>query len=119
MDKIVDVAEVNQRHRLDESGQWLESVYRTHLVLASGKLVRKKSLLFMSFRDFFGKILLGCFFLAETNFFNFFLESVSPFFGAPADFGIHPYRLFPGFLAAELHFCPLALSLSLALALTR
>ena len=37
--KIVDVAEVNQQHCLEESGQWLENVDRTHQVLASGKLV--------------------------------------------------------------------------------
>ena len=30
--KIVDVAEVNQRHCLKESGQWLENLNRTHLV---------------------------------------------------------------------------------------
>ena len=35
--KIVDVAEVNQRHCLEESGLWLENVDRTHLVLTSGK----------------------------------------------------------------------------------
>ena len=40
--KIVDVAEVNQRCCLDESGQWLEDVDQTHLVLASGKLVLQK-----------------------------------------------------------------------------
>ena len=39
VEKIVDVAEVNQWHCLQESGQWLENVGRTHLVLASGKLV--------------------------------------------------------------------------------
>ena len=41
-EKIIDVAEVNQRRRLEESGQWLESVDRTHLVLASGKPVLQK-----------------------------------------------------------------------------
>ena len=35
-EKIVDVAEVNQRRWLEESGQWLENVDQTHLVLASG-----------------------------------------------------------------------------------
>ena len=40
--KIVDVAEINQRHCLEESGQWLENVDQTRLVLASGKLVLQK-----------------------------------------------------------------------------
>ena len=40
--KIVDVAELNQRRGLEESGQWLEYVDRTHLVLASGKQVLQK-----------------------------------------------------------------------------
>ena len=31
-EKMVDVAEVNQRHCLKESGQWLENLNRTHLV---------------------------------------------------------------------------------------
>ena len=31
-------AEVDQRHSLGESEQWLESVDKTHLVLASDKL---------------------------------------------------------------------------------
>ena len=35
--KNVSVAEVNQRHCLEESGQCLENVDRTHLRLASGK----------------------------------------------------------------------------------
>ena len=35
----VAVAEVNQWRWLEESGQWLENVDRTHLGLASGKLV--------------------------------------------------------------------------------
>ena len=35
-EKIVNVAEVHQQHGLEESGQWLENVDRTHLVLASG-----------------------------------------------------------------------------------
>ena len=38
--KITDIAEVNQRHWLEESGQWLENV---DLVLASGKQVLQKS----------------------------------------------------------------------------
>ena len=36
---IVDVAEINQRRCLEESGQWLENNDRTHLVLTSGKQV--------------------------------------------------------------------------------
>ena len=42
--KIIDVAEVNQLHWLEESGQRLEKVDRTHLVLASGKPVLQKRL---------------------------------------------------------------------------
>ena len=38
-EKIVDVAEVNQRRCLEESEQWLSNDDRTHPVLASGKLV--------------------------------------------------------------------------------
>ena len=34
-EKIVNVAEVNQRRCLEESGQWFENVNQTHLVLAS------------------------------------------------------------------------------------
>ena len=34
--------EVNQRHLLEENGQWLENVDRTHLFLASGKPVLQK-----------------------------------------------------------------------------
>ena len=41
-EKIVDIAEVNQWPCLEESGQWLENVDQTHLVVASGKLVLKK-----------------------------------------------------------------------------
>ena len=37
-ENIIDVAEVNQRHCLEESVQWLENVDRTHLLLSSGKL---------------------------------------------------------------------------------
>ena len=40
--KTVNIANVNQRHYLEESGQWLENVDRTHQVLASGKLVLQK-----------------------------------------------------------------------------
>ena len=42
--KIINVAVVNQRRWLEESGQWLENVYRTHLVLASGKPVLQKNM---------------------------------------------------------------------------
>ena len=40
--EIVDVAEVNQQFCSEESGQRLENVDRTHLVLASSKLVLQK-----------------------------------------------------------------------------
>ena len=43
--KIIDVAEVNQRRWLEESGQWHENVDRTHLDLASDKPVSQKALL--------------------------------------------------------------------------
>ena len=36
------VAEANQQHCLEESEQWLESVDRTHLLLARGKLAPLK-----------------------------------------------------------------------------
>ena len=42
MAKKVDLVEVNQGHCLEESGQWLENVDQTHLVLASGNRVLKK-----------------------------------------------------------------------------
>ena len=41
-DKIIKFAEVNQRRWLEESGQWLENVDWTYLVLASGKPVQQK-----------------------------------------------------------------------------
>ena len=41
-EKIIDVAEVNQLHWLEESGQWLENVDRTHLLVTRGKLVLQK-----------------------------------------------------------------------------
>ena len=44
-DKIVDVAEVNQWHCLEESKQGFENFDQTHLVLANGKLVLQKSFL--------------------------------------------------------------------------
>ena len=40
--KIVDVIEVYQRRCLEESGQWLENVDQTPLILAGGKLVVPK-----------------------------------------------------------------------------
>ena len=43
-EKIINVAEVKQRRWLEESGQWLENVDQTHLVLASGKPIQQKSL---------------------------------------------------------------------------
>ena len=39
---ILDVAEVSQQRSLEESGQWLENVDLTHLVLASAKPVLQK-----------------------------------------------------------------------------
>ena len=41
-EKFVSLAEANQQHCLEESGQWLENVDRTHLVPASGKQVPQK-----------------------------------------------------------------------------
>ena len=51
---MVDFDEVHQRCCLEESGQWLENVDGTHLVLASGKLVLQKSFLLDpgSFKDY-------------------------------------------------------------------
>ena len=40
--KIINVAKVNQWRYLEESGQWLEHVDQTHLVLDSGKPVQQK-----------------------------------------------------------------------------
>ena len=37
-EKIVNIAEVNQRGFFKKSEQWLENVDRTHLLPASGKL---------------------------------------------------------------------------------
>ena len=45
--KIVDIAEVNQPGCLVERGQWPENVNRTHLVLASSKLVLQKDALLL------------------------------------------------------------------------
>ena len=41
--KIILVAEVYQWRWLEESGQWLENVDQTHLVLASGKPALQKN----------------------------------------------------------------------------
>ena len=41
-ENIVNVAEVNQQRCIEESGQRLENVGQTHLVLASGMLVQQK-----------------------------------------------------------------------------
>ena len=46
---IVAVAEVNQLRCFEESEQWLENVDRTHLLLASGKLLQQKSFASKSF----------------------------------------------------------------------
>ena len=43
-EKIINVAQVNQQRSSEESGQWLENVDRTHLVLASGKPVLQKNI---------------------------------------------------------------------------
>ena len=40
--KMINVAEVNRRRCLEESGQWLENVDQTHLLLASEKPVLQK-----------------------------------------------------------------------------
>ena len=42
--KIINDAEVTQQRWLEESGQWLENVHQTHLVLASGKPVLQKTM---------------------------------------------------------------------------
>ena len=42
--EIIDIAEVNKRCWLEESGQWLENVARAHLVPASGKPVLQKEI---------------------------------------------------------------------------
>ena len=44
-EKNVNIAEVNQQRCLKESGQLLENVGGTHLILARGKLVLQKALL--------------------------------------------------------------------------
>ena len=40
---MINVAEVNQWRWLEESGQWLENVYQSHLVLDSVKPVLPKT----------------------------------------------------------------------------
>ena len=40
---FLDVAEVNQHRWLEDSGQWLENVDPTHLVLAGGNQVLQKT----------------------------------------------------------------------------
>ena len=40
---MIDIAEVNQCRRLEESVQWLENVEQTYLALASCKPVLNKS----------------------------------------------------------------------------
>ena len=49
-EKIVDVAEVKQWPCLEESGQWLENVHHTHLVLASSKQVLQKRIFWVSIK---------------------------------------------------------------------
>ena len=46
---MINVAVVNQRHWSEESGQWLENIDRTHLVLASGKPVLQKATTTLNF----------------------------------------------------------------------
>ena len=41
-ENVVDVTEDNKRFFLEKSGQWVIKVDRTHLVLASSKLVQQK-----------------------------------------------------------------------------
>ena len=41
-EKNIDIVEVNQWHTLEESGEMLENVDRTHLVMASGEQVLQK-----------------------------------------------------------------------------
>ena len=50
---MINVAEVNQRRWLEESGQWLENVDQTHLVLDSGKPVLQKKLVTLFFNFHF------------------------------------------------------------------
>ena len=57
LEKIANVAEVNHQHCLEESGQWLENVDQTHLVMASGKLVLQNNIVLA-----FTKLSFGMFF---------------------------------------------------------
>ena len=72
--KLSCVAEVNWRHFLEESGQWLENVHRTHLVLTSDRLVPQKNLLtqilvvFSLFGSFRPRC--GCWMFFSANFFE-------------------------------------------------
>ena len=52
-EKIVNVAEVNQRHFVEESGVWLVNVGQTHLVLAIVKLVLQNNSRFNRFNYFY------------------------------------------------------------------
>ena len=49
---IIDVAEVNQQRWLGESGQRLENVDRTHLMLARGKPVLQKKISFKTPQEY-------------------------------------------------------------------
>ena len=49
-EKIVDIADGYQWSCFEESGQWLENVVLTHLVLASGKLVLQKRKLMINYK---------------------------------------------------------------------
>ena len=43
-EKIPNAALVNQQRCFEESGQWLETVDQTHLVMATGELVLKNKI---------------------------------------------------------------------------
>ena len=53
-ENIADVAEVNQQQCLEESGQWLENVDRTHLALVNGKRVLQKTKITLPLGPFYG-----------------------------------------------------------------
>ena len=59
--QIVFVAEVDQRGCLEESGQWLENVNRTHQVLASCKLLPQKIMIRQFSIQVWSFALLRCF----------------------------------------------------------
>ena len=44
-EKIINVAEFNPWHWLEESGQWLENVDQTHIVLPNGKPVAQQNII--------------------------------------------------------------------------